>query len=80
MQQLGNQGRRHGFQQEKKIRYLSCFEANNVQALDSGPTRISLQAAKFAAESYTGISCLLCFTGKHRSQFTVMSLMHFSQN
>lgn len=48
------------FSRKKKRDTRPVSDANNVQALGSAPTGISLQAAKSAAESYEDISCLLC--------------------
>lgn len=48
------------FSRKKRLDTCPVSEANNVQALGTGPTGISLQAAKSAAESYAGISCFLC--------------------
>lgn len=81
MQQLSKLGRRHWFQQKKKILDTSdVSETIDVQAVDNDSTGINLQAAKLAAESYADISYLIpfsLFTDKYRLQFIVMNLMHF---
>lgn len=48
------------FSRKKRLDTCPVSKANNVQALGSAPSGISLQAARFAAEAYADISCLLC--------------------